>query len=130
LGPLQVVMVKLDRIMGGKQQGFRQTEKKEMTVKEARPVLEETELERMLSDDMIKREAIKSVEQDGIVFIDEIDKICSSPDMRRNSGDASAEGVQRDLLPIVEGTTVSTKHGNVQVIDTSLFSLSLSFCWQ
>ena len=83
-----------------------------------------------LSNEALAKQAIEAVEQDGIVFIDEIDKICSSPDMRRNSGDASAEGVQRDLLPIVEGTTVSTKHGNVQVIDTSLFSLSLSFCWQ
>jgi len=126
LGPLQVVMVKLDRIMGGKQHGFRQTEKKEMTVKEARPVLEETELERMLSDDMIKREAIRSVEQDGIVFIDEIDKICSSPDMRRNSGDASAEGVQRDLLPIVEGSTVQTKYGLVRT-DHILFVAAGAF---
>ena len=70
--------------------------------------------------------AIHTVEQDGIVFIDEIDKICERKDAVHRSADASSEGVQRDLLPIIEGSVVHTKHGNV---DTShiLFIASGAF---
>jgi len=72
----------------------------------------------------IKKEAITAVEESGIVFIDEIDKICSSGDYR--GADASAEGVQRDLLPLIEGSTISTKHGNVNT-DFILFISSGAF---
>jgi len=74
----------------------------------------------------IKKEAITAVEESGIVFIDEIDKICSSKDFMSRSADASAEGVQRDLLPLVEGTTISTKYGNVNT-DYILFVASGAF---
>merc|ERR1712195_356857 len=80
----------------------------------------------MLESIDIKKEAIESVEESGIVFIDEIDKICSSRDFSSKSADASAEGVQRDLLPLVEGTTISTKYGNVNT-DYILFIASGAF---
>lgn len=89
------------------------TERKKLPIKEAREVILEMELERMLENVDLKKEAIASVEESGIVFIDEIDKICSSRDFSSKSADASAEGVQRDLLPLVEGTTISTKYGNI-----------------
>lgn len=72
----------------------------------------------------VTREAIQSVEESGIVFIDEIDKICNPSDYR--GADASAEGVQRDLLPLIEGCTISTKHGNVNT-DFILFVASGAF---
>merc|ERR1712216_32672 len=109
--------------MGGK--GGGRMEKRRMTVKEARPILEEMEYDKSLSPDTLARDALVSAEQDGIVVIDEIDKIVSSND-HRHGADASSEGVQRDLLPIVEGTVVNTKYGNV---DTShiLFICSGAF---
>lgn len=78
----------------------------------------------MLDDYDIPREAIASVEESGIVFIDEIDKLVSSGDYR--GADASSEGVQRDLLPLIEGSTISTKHGNVNT-DFILFIASGAF---
>merc|ERR1712216_1002268 len=109
--------------MGGK--GGGRMEKRRMTVKEARPILEEMEYDKSLSPDTLARDALVSAEQDGIVVIDEVDKIVSSND-HRHGADASSEGVQRDLLPIVEGTVVNTKYGNV---DTShiLFICSGAF---
>merc|ERR1712196_104695 len=95
-----------------------------MKVSEARKVLMDMELEKLVDTDDITAEAIANVEQNGIVFLDEIDKICSSPDDR--SGDASAEGVQKDLLPLIEGSTISTKHGNVNT-DHILFVASGAF---
>ena len=80
----------------------------------------------MLENIDLKKEAISSVEQKGIVFLDEIDKICSSRDLMSKSADASAEGVQRDLLPLVEGTTISTKFGNINT-DYILFIASGAF---
>jgi len=74
----------------------------------------------------LKKESITAVEESGIVFIDEIDKICSSKDYMSKSADASAEGVQRDLLPLIEGTTISTKYGNVNT-DYILFVASGAF---
>jgi ATP-dependent HslUV protease ATP-binding subunit HslU len=71
-------------------------------------------------------QAIKLAEQNGIVFIDEIDKICTNSASSYRGADASAEGVQRDLLPIIEGSTVSTKHGNVET-DQILFICSGAF---
>ena len=96
-----------------------------MTVAEARKALEEVEVEKLTDDTEMAAEAIANVEQNGIVVIDEIDKICS-PEGDRYSGDASAEGVQRDLLPLVEGSIVSTKHGNVNT-DFILFICAGAF---
>jgi len=110
----------------GKKGGGPPTERKKMSIAQARGVILEMELERMLESIDIKKEAIESVEESGIVFIDEIDKICSSRDFSSKSADASAEGVQRDLLPLVEGTTISTKYGNVNT-DYVLFIASGAF---
>jgi ATP-dependent HslUV protease ATP-binding subunit HslU len=98
--------------------------KRRMTVAEARPIIEDEEIEKAMEDYDITKEAITLVEQSGIVFIDEIDKIISSGD--RRSADASSEGVQRDLLPLIEGSTISTKHGNVNT-DFILFIASGAF---
>lgn len=101
--------------------------KKKLPISEARDVILDIELERLLEGVDLKKEAITAVEESGIVFIDEIDKICTSRDsFGGRSSDASAEGVQRDLLPIIEGTTVSTKHGNVNT-DYILFIASGAF---
>ena len=96
-----------------------------MTVKEALKHYEKQESEKLNMEEIIK-EAISAVEEEGIVFIDEIDKICSSSDSKKQNADASSEGVQRDLLPLIEGSVISTKHGNV---DTSkiLFIASGAF---
>jgi len=110
--------------MGGKKSP--PTERKKMTVEEAKEVIMQIEIENMLENFDLKKEAILAVEQKGIVFIDEIDKICSSRDSMMKSADASAEGVQRDLLPLVEGTTISTKYGNVNT-DYILFIASGAF---
>ncbi|GIL59098.1 hypothetical protein Vafri_14052 [Volvox africanus] len=88
--------------------------KKTLKVSEARARLEEAESEKLLSSDQVSREAIRAAEQDGIVFIDEIDKIVEPSSGRVvTGGGVSSEGVQRDLLPIIEGSVVPTKHGNV-----------------
>ncbi|KAI7835952.1 hypothetical protein COHA_010151 [Chlorella ohadii] len=117
---LQEMVIRVDKIFGG-----RSKEKRKMKVSEARPLIEEQEAERYVNNESVTREAIQAVEQDGIVFIDEIDKIVTSTE-HRYGGDASAEGVQRDLLPIIEGSTVSTKHGNVNT-DYILFICSGAF---
>jgi len=88
-------------------------------------VIEDVESEKILTDESITKKAIDATEQDGIVFIDEIDKICT-PSNYRHGADASSEGVQRDLLPIIEGSTISTKHGNVNT-DHILFVASGAF---
>nr|QIM10560.1 ATP-dependent protease ATPase subunit HslU [uncultured Alphaproteobacteria bacterium] len=85
---------------------------KKMTVADARKLVVQEECDKLLDDDKIIAAAVKSVENDGIVFIDEIDKISGRDD--RRGGDVSREGVQRDLLPLIEGTTVSTKYGMVK----------------
>ena len=90
----------------------KQTKPKRMTVQEARKILQEEEAAGLLNDDEIKQAAITSVEQNGIVFIDEFDKITRRTDM--SGGDVSREGVQRDLLPLVEGCTVTTKYGMIK----------------
>eukprot|EP00002_Diphylleia_rotans_P040543 TRINITY_DN9638_c0_g1_i2.p1 TRINITY_DN9638_c0_g1~~TRINITY_DN9638_c0_g1_i2.p1 ORF type:complete len:393 (+),score=100.18 TRINITY_DN9638_c0_g1_i2:245-1423(+) len=84
----------------------------EVTVSEARLEFESQEIERLASDKEVIQESIQEVEQNGIVFIDEIDKICTASG-HYNGSDPSADGVQRDLLPLVEGSTVTTEHGNV-----------------
>ncbi len=118
--PLQDIIAKFDKVLSR-----RPTEKRKMKVSECRPLIEELEFERLLNPDAIAKEAIAAVEQDGIVFIDEIDKIVTSSDARHGA-DASSEGVQRDLLPIIEGSCVSTKHGNVNT-DHILFIASGAF---
>src|SRR5204862_6039988 len=83
------------------------------------------EADKLLDNDAILREAIEAVEQNGIVFLDEIDKICGRSEHRLGA-DVSREGVQRDLLPLIEGTTVATKHGSVKT-DHILFIASGAF---
>jgi ATP-dependent HslUV protease ATP-binding subunit HslU len=101
-------------------------ERKTMPISEAKEVILDIELERLLDNVDLKKEAIAAVEESGVVFIDEIDKICSSRDVMSRSADASAEGVQRDLLPLIEGTTINTKYGNVNT-DYILFVASGAF---
>jgi ATP-dependent HslUV protease ATP-binding subunit HslU len=116
----------LAKVAGGGVKKGPPMERKKMTVEEAKKVIFDIEIENMLEHIDLKKEAIQAVEQKGIVFIDEIDKICSPRDYSSRSADASAEGVQRDLLPIVEGTTISTKYGNVNT-DYILFIASGAF---
>lgn len=118
----------LSKVAGGGAGGKKSppTERKTMTVEDAKDVILDIEIESMLENIDLKKEAISAVEQKGIVFLDEIDKICSSRDMMSKSADASAEGVQRDLLPLVEGTTISTKFGNINT-DYILFIASGAF---
>ncbi len=104
--------------------GKGQTSKKKMKVKEAMRLLVDEEADKMVNEDDVRREALEAVEQTGIVFIDEIDKICSRES--GHSGEVSRQGVQRDLLPLVEGTTVSTKYGLVKT-DHILFVASGAF---
>lgn len=94
-----------------------------LKVSEARGLLMEHEIEQLLEKFDVHKEAIEAVEQSGIVFLDEIDKLVSGD---KRGPDASSEGVQRDLLPIIEGSTVSTKHGNVNT-DFILFIASGAF---
>lgn len=96
-----------------------------MTVRDAYDVLVSEEADNLLDRDEIVREALKEVENSGIVFIDEIDKICARAEIR-GGADVSREGVQRDLLPLIEGTTVTTKHGAVKT-DHVLFIASGAF---
>ncbi|GAB5442903.1 MAG: HslU--HslV peptidase ATPase subunit [Fuerstiella sp.] len=96
----------LDKVMP------KQNSARKLTVTEARKVLHEQEIEALLDKDIINEEAVRLVEESGIVFIDEIDKVASSGEGSR-SADVSRQGVQRDLLPIVEGTTVQTRYGTV-----------------
>ena len=110
--------------MLGKAFGGR-TKKRKMTVAEAHEALVREESDKLLDQEKVVREARESVEQNGIVFIDEIDKITARGEYR-GGGDVSREGVQRDLLPLIEGTTVNTKHGPVKT-DHVLFICSGAF---
>jgi ATP-dependent HslUV protease ATP-binding subunit HslU len=107
----------------GKAMGGRTTKRK-MKVSESYEVLINEEADKLVDQETVNNEAIKAVEQSGIVFLDEIDKVCARSDAR--GGDVSREGVQRDLLPLIEGTTVSTKHGPVKT-DHILFIASGAF---
>jgi len=105
--------------------GFGQrTQAKKVTVAAAHEPLVAAEVEKMLDQDQVVREAIAEVESNGIVFLDELDKICAREG--RGGADVSREGVQRDLLPLIEGTTVPTKHGAVKT-DHILFIASGAF---
>src|SRR6476660_8800872 len=113
--------------MFGKAFGSR-TKPKKMTVAESYRVLMAEESDKLLDQERVVHEAIQSVEQNGIVFLDEIDKICGRTERGggMSGADVSREGVQRDLLPLIEGTTVATKHGAVKT-DHILFIASGSF---
>ena len=101
------------------------TNKRKLNIKDALKALQEEEAAKIVNQDDIKQKAIDAVEQNGIVFIDEIDKICKRAE-NSGGGDVSREGVQRDLLPLVEGSTVSTKHGMIKT-DHILFIASGAF---
>lgn len=100
------------------------TQRRKMTVSDSYKVLIDEEADKLVDQETVTREAVTAVEENGIVFLDEIDKVCARADAR--GGDVSREGVQRDLLPLIEGTTVSTKHGPVKT-DHILFIASGAF---
>ncbi|MEM8798499.1 MAG: ATP-dependent protease ATPase subunit HslU [Pseudomonadota bacterium] len=118
----QIGMMDLNDLLG-KAMGGR-TKKRRMKVDDAYDVLIAEESDKLLDDDAIVREALALTENSGIVFLDEIDKICASES--RRGGDVSREGVQRDLLPLIEGTSVSTKYGAIKT-DHILFIASGAF---
>lgn len=110
--------------MLGKAMGSTPTKRRKMTVAEAMKIVQTEEADKLVDEDKVTQDALRSVEQHAIVFIDEFDKITVRSD--RRGGDVSREGVQRDLLPLLEGTTVSTKYGPVKT-DHILFIASGAF---
>ena len=123
-GAPQAGMVNLGDMMKG--MFGRQPRKKKLLVPEARTLLEREEADRLLDTEALTRDALAHAESNGIVFLDEIDKICARSENGFRGGDVSREGVQRDLLPLIEGTTVSTKYGPVKT-DHVLFIASGAF---
>ncbi len=119
----QVSMLNLSDMFGKAFGG--KAKKRRMTVAAAHAPLVAEEADKLLDNDTLIRDAIDMVENHGIVFLDEIDKICARGE-HRGGGDVSREGVQRDLLPLIEGTTVATKHGQVKT-DHILFIASGAF---
>ncbi|NRA29908.1 MAG: ATP-dependent protease ATPase subunit HslU [Parvularculaceae bacterium] len=117
-----VGMINLNDMMKGAFGG--QAKRKTMRVEDAYKPLIEEESDKLLDDEQINAEALSLVENEGIVFLDEIDKVAKSSD--RGSGDVSREGVQRDLLPLIEGSVIATKHGSVKT-DHILFIASGAF---
>ncbi len=118
----QMGMLNLNDIFG-KAFGPRATRKR-LTVADSYHVLVAEECDKLLDQEKVVRDALAAVEQDGIVFLDELDKICARAE--RVGADVSREGVQRDLLPLIEGTTVATKHGTIKT-DHILFIASGAF---
>jgi ATP-dependent HslUV protease ATP-binding subunit HslU len=118
----QMGMMNLNDMFGKAFSG--KTKRRTMSVAESHEVLLAEEADKLLDEERVVRQAIDAVEQNGIVFLDEIDKICARSE--RQGGDVSREGVQRDLLPLIEGTTVATKHGTVRT-DFILFIASGAF---
>ncbi len=102
------------------------TKTSKMKISDALKALQEDEASKLVNEDEIKQSAVDAVEQNGIVFLDEIDKVCKRSDMGGGDGGVSREGVQRDLLPLVEGSTVSTKYGMIKT-DHILFIASGAF---
>ncbi len=102
------------------------TKSRKMPIEKALQALQEEEASRLINEDEIRLKALESVEQNGIVFLDEIDKICKRSELGGSGGEISREGVQRDLLPLVEGSTVSTKYGAIKT-DHILFIASGAF---
>lgn len=105
--------------------GSGKTKSRKMKIKKALQVLQDEEAAKLINEDDIRLRAVESVEQNGIVFLDEIDKICKRSELG-GGGEVSREGVQRDLLPLVEGSTVSTKYGTIKT-DHILFIASGAF---
>jgi ATP-dependent HslUV protease ATP-binding subunit HslU len=99
---------------------------RKMKIGKALKVLQEEEAAKLINEEDIKARAVEAVEQNGIVFLDEIDKICKRSELGGSGGEVSREGVQRDLLPLVEGSTVSTKYGTIKT-DHVLFIASGAF---
>ena len=119
-------MINLGEMMKG-MIGNRQQQTRKMTVAAARAALEREEADRLLDNDRLTKDAVAHAENNGIVFLDEIDKICArTSEGGFRGGDVSREGVQRDLLPLIEGTTVNTKYGPVKT-DHILFIASGAF---
>ena len=106
--------------------GSDKTRSRKMSIKKALASLKEDEAAKLVNEDDIRLRAVESVEQNGIVFLDEIDKICKRSELGGGGGEVSREGVQRDLLPLVEGSTVSTKYGTIKT-DHILFIASGAF---
>jgi ATP-dependent HslUV protease ATP-binding subunit HslU len=106
--------------------GSGKTRTRKMSIKKALQSLQEEEAGKLVNEDDIRSRAVESVEQNGIVFLDEIDKICKRSELGGGGGEVSREGVQRDLLPLVEGSTVSTKYGAIKT-DHILFIASGAF---
>ncbi len=118
-------MVNLNDMMKG--MFGRKEQRKRMTVAAARAALQRDEADRLLDNDQLTKDAVRHAEENGIVFLDEIDKVCArSSEGGFRGGDVSREGVQRDLLPLIEGTTVTTKYGPVKT-DHVLFIASGAF---
>lgn len=103
--------------------GKKKKQTKKLAIKQALPIIQEEEAAKMINDDEIKQDAISNAEQNGIIFIDEIDKVAKS---QSSSGDVSREGVQRDLLPLIEGSSVNTRYGVIKT-DHMLFISSGAF---
>jgi ATP-dependent HslUV protease ATP-binding subunit HslU len=120
----QVGMINIQEMLG-KAFGHR-SKPRRVSVKDSYELLIAEESDKLIDADQIVQDAIHAVENNGIVFLDEIDKICSRSDGGRIGADVSREGVQRDLLPLLEGTTISTKHGPVKT-DHVLFIASGAF---
>ncbi|MDD3370701.1 MAG: ATP-dependent protease ATPase subunit HslU [Alphaproteobacteria bacterium] len=120
----QMGMINLSDVFG--KIGSPRLKTKKLSVSDALKVLQNEEADKLLDNDKVVEIAIDDVEQNGIVFLDEIDKIAARSETVRGGGDVSREGVQRDLLPLIEGTTVSTKYGAVRT-DHILFIASGAF---
>jgi ATP-dependent HslUV protease ATP-binding subunit HslU len=121
----QMGMLNLQDMLG-KAFGGGRTKPRRLRVADSYEVLLAEESDKLLDQERVVREAIRTVEQNGIVFLDEIDKICRRSEQIAGGADVSREGVQRDLLPLIEGTTVATKHGTVKT-DHVMFIASGAF---
>lgn len=117
--------IDLGSIFGG-MLGKGQVKKRKLTVKQAMDFIVSQEAEKMVDQDAITQEALQRAEQDGVVFLDEIDKIAANDQGQQGGHDVSREGVQRDILPIVEGSTVQTKYGSIRT-DFILFIAAGAF---
>lgn len=117
--------IDLGSIFGG-MMGKGQVKKRKLTVKQAMDFIVNQEAEKMVDQDTITQEALQRAEQDGVVFLDEIDKIAANDQGQQGGHDVSREGVQRDILPIVEGSTVQTKYGSIRT-DFILFIAAGAF---
>lgn len=104
----------------------KKTKKRKVKISEAKKIFEKEEVEKLIDMDSVVNDALKRAENNGIIFIDEIDKVVSGSEQKGSGPDVSREGVQRDLLPIVEGSTVNTKYGSVKT-DHILFIASGAF---